>query len=275
MEKALNIHLLLPPLLQRLLTYPNDFRLSSFLHHYETMTRTLPDLFHEYDPPTIAHTRLATSIGESSGGSSRGPSRTADEVFFRLPNQTLHVSHSSDILVDLSELLNDSWKDETKSKDIGSTWDMKIRIDAHQCENIHVQGEVVDLSGNFTHLLFAPVNCVAAQSMGYLKAEAYPDDRGMKKSAWTRPVKQLRMGGSSAGPDECATLRPAQGNLAFVPEYKIVMEKKGPWVDGMGIISGIDEAMEGFEIVKIEGAGRYRTRQGISPAFMDEVIQVS
>jgi len=234
---------------------------------------SLPDLFRDRDPLPIQHDRRPTRREHSSTSTTRSPTSLSDEVFSRLPDHTLTLTHSPSILDELLQLVNESWTVQTTLEDIGSTWDMKLRLDAHYCQNSYVHNEVVGLSGVFNHHLFSPVNFVAARSSGYLKPEAYPPQPLV--AAFGRPVKWQIAAGH---PDDCATLRPAGESSVSESKNMVIIEKKGPWLDGLWITKGVKTAAqkpEGFKIVKVDPAGRYRTDESIELGFRDELIQVS
>jgi len=226
---------------------------------------SLPDLFRDHDPLPIQHDKRPTRREHSSTSTTRSPTSLSDEVFSRLPDHTLTLTHSPSILDELLQLVNESWTVQTTLEDIGSTWDMKLRLDAHYCQNSYVHNEVVGLSGVFNHHLFSPVNFVAARSSGYLKPEAYPPQPLV--AAFGRPVKWQIAAGH---PDDCATLRPAGESSVSESKNMVIIEKKGPWLDGLWITKGVKTAAqkpEGFKIVKVDPAGRYRTDESIELGF--------
>ncbi len=124
-------------------------------HHQHT----LAELFHLHEPPELF--TLANQYVARSGGSSRNPPAHSAQVFASLPTPQLHVQHSPNILTDLATLLASSWSGMSLSTPIGSSWDVKLNEDNFRARHSPVKGEVVDLSGIYSHFLFSPVNLVA------------------------------------------------------------------------------------------------------------------
>ncbi len=230
---------------------------------------TLVDLFHTYEPPDLQTSSAQTTDGAAATGSTRAPSTAADTVFGQLPTGQLHVSFGANIIHDLDQLLQQSWHDDARTKVIGAGWDMLIASNVHYAATNKLRGEVVDLSGVFTHMLFSPVNLVASRGLNVLKPEAYPP-QGLKAMYGSSVgVTSIR------GADAYVTLRP-EGESLRQSQNTVVIEKKGPdKVTLVVLLDGTRVTAEhgGFTITKL-GDGVYSADERVNPSFRDAVIQV-
>lgn len=233
---------------------------------------TLAQLFHLHEPPELF--TLANQYVARSGGSSRHPSAHSAQVFASLPTPQLHVQHSPNILTDLATLLASSWSDTSLSSPIGSSWDVKLNEDTFHARHSLVKGEVVDLSGIYSHFLFSPVNLVASREYNALISEAYPRKQTMV-AMWGSPVDTLSSLAVRA--DDCATLKPWPPGAGYDdPVNTVASEKKAPHQIVMPqILNGMRKVVRrgGCTITRTQ-AGEYQADAEMSSGFISSVVQV-
>ncbi len=231
------------------------------------MSRTLAELFQEYDPPDLD--------SPSCPSSTRPPGRSVSSFFDALPDATLHIQHESNILSDLSRLLDESWTEDAKTQPIGPAWDMFLNIGADILEHHPVRNEIIDLGGVFVHQLFGPVNYVASSSFSYLKPEAYAE-HGMRSSFGSGTSLNKRQ----TWADHYASLRPPPNSVRLA-EDRCPVEKKLPKsLTTPSMMSGLTQASteEGLSIVKgvdDRGNEQYTAVDTVHSSFLDAVVQVS